>query len=120
MKTLRCLTLLSLGMVLLVGCVQGTLTPEIPDDMPEDAKPLVRAAMLDLVEREQIEVNRIAVEEVTETEFSDASLGVPEPGQSYAQIITPGYVIMLEADGETYQYHGTETRVVFVPEEYRE
>jgi hypothetical protein len=120
MKTLRYVTLLSLAMVLLVGCMQGTFTPEVPEDVPEEAQPLVRAAMLDLVEREQIEVNQITVEEVTETEFSDTSLGVPEPGQSYAQIITPGYVIVLEADGEIYQYHGAETRVVFVPEEYRE
>ena len=54
---------------------------------------------------------------MTEAEFPDASLGVPEPGAVYAQVITPGYVIDLTAAGQTYRYHAAGERVVAVPDE---
>lgn len=42
-----------------------------------------------------------------ETEFSDASLGCPQPEMFYAQVITPGYVILFTVDGTTYDYRAT-------------
>ena len=47
-------------------------------------------------------VEIIAVEPV---EWSDTSLGCPEPGQMYAQVITPGYRVLLEAEGEQFEVH---------------
>ncbi|MCI0396040.1 MAG: hypothetical protein L0332_19465 [Chloroflexi bacterium] len=44
--------------------------------------------------------------------FEDESLGVPEPGATYAQVITPGYVIVVEADERRYTYHAAGDRVV--------
>jgi hypothetical protein len=38
-------------------------------------------------------------------EWPDTSLGCPEPGQSYAQVQTRGFVLSLEHDGRTYTYH---------------
>jgi hypothetical protein len=52
------------------------------------------------------------VEDIEPKDFPDASLGVPEPGMTYAQVITPGYVILLNAEGETYEYHAAGERVV--------
>ena len=40
-----------------------------------------------------------------DTIFNDSSLGCPEPGKFYAQVITPGWKIMFEADGSIYEYH---------------
>jgi hypothetical protein len=49
-------------------------------------------------------------------EFPDASLGVPEPGKTYAQVVTPGYIVeLLLEDGQTYEYHASGERVVLVP-----
>jgi hypothetical protein len=31
-------------------------------------------------------------------DWSDSSLGCPEPGRAYAQIITPGYVVTVDTD----------------------
>jgi len=39
------------------------------------------------------------------TEWSDASLGCPEPGKMYAQVITPGYRILVEVGGEEFEVH---------------
>lgn len=55
------------------------------------------------------------MQSVETTEFPDASLGVPEQGKVYAQVITPGYVIRLVVDDAVYEYHGSGDRVVFVP-----
>ena len=42
---------------------------------------------------------------VTEEEWPDSSLGCPKPGQAYLQVITPGYRVVLGANGKEYEYH---------------
>ena len=34
--------------------------------------------------------------------FSDASLGCPQPGMAYPQVITPGYRVLVEGDGQNF------------------
>jgi hypothetical protein len=46
----------------------------------------------------------ILVVQATAQEWPDASLGCPQPGMMYAQVITPGYQIILEAAGRRYDY----------------
>ncbi len=102
----------------LTACGQGQPErPNIPPDIPSEARALAERAMVDLAERKDVPVDEIVLRSVEATEFPDASLGVPEPGEAYAQVITPGYVILLEHDGETYEYRAAENRVVMVPEE---
>jgi len=38
-------------------------------------------------------------------QWSDASLGCPEPGYVYAQVIVPGYRLVFTRDGTSYQVH---------------
>ena len=47
----------------------------------------------------------ITVKVVEPVDWPDASLGCPQPGMMYAQVITPGYRIVLEVDGQSYEYH---------------
>jgi hypothetical protein len=47
-------------------------------------------------------VELVGVETV---EWSDASLGCPEPGKAYAQVITPGYRVILRVGGGEYEVH---------------
>ncbi len=89
--------------------------PEVTGAQSE-ATYLVTLAKEDLVERTGVSADEIVVESVDEAEFPDVSLGVPEPGKSYAQVITPGYIIRLEVDGETCAYHGAGERVVLAGE----
>jgi len=77
----------------------------------------IEGAKSDLAQQLDIEPDQIDVLSVEEKEFSDASLGVPEPGKTYAQVITPGYVIQLEVNDQTYRYHASEQKVVLVPPE---
>jgi hypothetical protein len=93
-----------------VGC--RSATPEAYGD----AQPLVEQAIADLASRRPLEEEQIEVVQVEATEFDDASLGVPEPGQMYAQVITPGYIIVLQADDKLYEYHAGDDRVVLASE----
>lgn len=81
------------------------------------AEELTELAIADLSQRLNISPTKIELASVEPTEFRDASLGVPEPGKVYIQIITPGYVIQLKAQGQTFTYHGTGERIVFVPDD---
>jgi hypothetical protein len=81
---------------------------------------LVAQARADLAARLDVEASAITVQDVMSAEFPDASLGVPEPGTMYAQVITPGYVIELAAGDKFYTYHASSERVVFVRTESKE
>jgi len=81
----------------------------------EDIDSLVMLAKFDLTLKTGADIDKMAVESVEEFNFSDASLGVPEPGAEYTQVITPGYIIILNAEGATYEYHASGERVVQVP-----
>ena len=48
------------------------------------------------------QVSVFSVEAVT---WPDAGLGCPQQDMMYAQVETPGYMILLEAGGQTYNYH---------------
>jgi hypothetical protein len=50
--------------------------------------------------------------------FSDASLGCPQEGQSYAQAVTPGYRFNVDFEGITYDYRVSQNdnTVVFCSE----
>ena len=41
-------------------------------------------------------------------DWPDSSLGCPQPDMLYAQVITPGYLIMVEVSGEEIEYHADE------------
>ena len=51
----------------------------------------------------------LEVVSVTAMIWSDASLGCPQPSMMYAQLITPGYLVVVQGSGETeYKVHTNE------------
>lgn len=83
---------------------------------PEDPAPAaesVRQARLDLAGRLGIAPDGITLARTEPAEWRDASLGLPRPGKFYAQVITPGYRIVLAAAGAQYAYHCAGDRAVF-------
>ena len=118
-----------------VGAEQATVTPtcvpeptqvklspeaELPAQAvpPEGAADQVRLAREDLAGRLGLTpaseaIRLVSVEPV---QWSDASLGCPQPGIMYAEVITPGYLVVLEARGEEYRYHTDLERLVVLCE----
>lgn len=81
-----------------------------------EANGLVEAARDDLKNRLGA-VDDPAVISVESVDWSDASLGCPEPEMMYAQVITPGYRIILELEDQQYAYHASRSRVIYCPSE---
>jgi len=63
------------------------------------------AAVAALSEQTGVLPDKISLVSMEAVEWSDSSLGCPQEGFMYAQVITPGYLIVLEADGKQFEYH---------------
>jgi len=74
----------------------------LPDPVAEAA---VKAARADLAHKLNISENQIGLKKIEAVQWRDSSLGCPKSGQGYLQVITPGFRIWLEAQGQTYEYH---------------
>jgi glucose/arabinose dehydrogenase len=55
----------------------------------------------------QLSEEEISVVSVEAVEWPDASVGCPQPGMMYAQVVTPGYLVVLEAGAKRYEYHAS-------------
>lgn len=87
-------------------------TPEISvierestDSNSSAPRELVEKAKADLAENLNIGTDQIRLVETQTVNWPDASLGCPQPEIAYAQVITPGYWIVLEAKEQLYPYH---------------
>ena len=82
-------------------------------ELPPGSEQAVAAAIEDLAGQSGIsaadEITMLSVEPV---EWRDASLGCPQEGMMYAQVITPGFLVMLQAGGEQYEYHTNQADTV--------
>ena len=85
----------------------GTLNVgEVPPD-------LLNTLLLDLAERLGISSEEITILHTQTVEWSDGSLGCPQPGMMYIQVITPGYRVVLLANDQLFDYH-TDTKAHFI------
>jgi hypothetical protein len=66
---------------------------------------LIEKAKEDLAKRLSITVIEINVAEATEVIWPDSSLGCPQNGMAYLEVLTPGYLSMLEYANKQYEYH---------------
>jgi hypothetical protein len=74
-------------------------TPTISTADPKGFARTALAAWLGIPE-ESVQV--VLVESV---EWPDASLGCPQPGQAYAQVVTPGFRVTFQVAGRSYLVH---------------
>ena len=66
---------------------------------------LTTRAVADLSKELGIPAANIKVASTEAMEWPDGGLGCPEPDTSYAQVITPGYRIVLQVGDMPYEYH---------------
>ncbi|MFO8037463.1 MAG: hypothetical protein R6U57_12640 [Anaerolineales bacterium] len=70
----------------------------------EEKENMIAKVKADLAARLGISEDEITVVSAEAKTWNDASLGCPEKGMMYAQVITPGYRIILEVDGKQHDY----------------
>ena len=117
-KTLMIMMALSLTLVFVIAGCAGvteqeptaapteTAAPEATEDVNQtlEREQILTTVQADLAERLGIEQDEIEVVSVESKNWDDTSLGCPEEGEMYAQVITKGLQIILEAEGEQYDY----------------
>jgi hypothetical protein len=96
------------------------ISPVSPVKQPAGAQSIVvplkgsetalTAAITDLSRQAGVSSNQISLVAIEAKEWGDTSLGCPQEGMMYAQVITPGYLITLAAQGKQYIYH-TDTQI---------
>ena len=85
-----------------------SITPDASSDQ------LVSLVKQHLAKQLGITLDQITLSDIKPVVWRDAGLGCPKPGVDYIQVETPGYQIVLEAQGQTYNYHTDKTQR-FVP-----
>jgi hypothetical protein len=86
-----------------------TQEPETGLTMEDNAVMLSKEALADEL---GISTDQIEVEFITKIDWPDASLGCPQKGMSYAQMIVPGFKIILKVGDDLYNVHVGEGRAV--------
>ena len=98
--------------LLFSGCVEQTQYETVLNDsvVPEYS-PVVDLAKKDLSGRLSIPIEEIKLVKEEAVDWPDSSLGYPEKGMMYAQVITPGFRILLNAQDKIYEYHSDYKRI---------
>jgi len=72
---------------------------------------LAELARQDLAQRLGKNADAIRVVSVEAVRWRDASLGCPEPGKVYQQVLVDGFRLILECSGTRYDYRSDGRRV---------
>jgi len=87
--------LLAITAVVSTACA-GNPAPASPEASPEAIAREAVAGNLGIAP------DQVRVISSEAREFADASLGCPGPGMAYAQVITPGHRVIVEANGRRF------------------
>lgn len=96
--------------LLLAGILLASCSPtESPVVVDPSLPATVAQAAQDALARElNIDMESIEIVETEAVEWPDACLGIATEGVACAQVITPGFRLMLEVNGQTYEVHTNE------------
>ena len=112
MKSRILFSLILLGALVLSAC-SATQPAALPSLAPglETAIPsaVVTSAQQALATQLNLDLTSITIKQVEDMEWPDACLGIANQGVTCAQVITPGYKVILEANGQTYEVRTDKT-----------
>ena len=67
----------------------------------------IAPVVVDAAGRAGVTPDQVKVVSAETMTFPDGSLGCPEPGMAYTQMVVDGFKIVAQAKGVTYDYRGT-------------
>lgn len=107
---------------LLAACAAQSNVAAAPQDIPfvpgqgsaeklsEGERDVARLAIDALASDLKIAKDAIAVDTIRAVDWPDSSIGCPQPGRAYLQVITPGHKITLRAKERIYVVHESKGR----------
>ena len=84
------------------GCTPMSTEPSAPHGIGAE---LLSAMRSDAARRAGTADSAVRVESVQPVTWPDASIGCPQPGMAYAQVLVPGWRLTLDAAGRRFDYH---------------
>ncbi len=70
--------------------------------------PIVLETITQLATQTGVQASNLQLQSAEATEWSDGSLGCPDPATSYIQVITPGYKMVFTDGTRTYDVHASQ------------
>jgi hypothetical protein len=108
--------------MLLAACSPQATATELPGDAgagatqpSENSTAAQDAAVAALSKNLGLDASQIKVVSTEVVEWPDACLGITQEGVACAQVVTPGYRIVLEANGKQVEYHTNQDGTIIVP-----
>jgi hypothetical protein len=83
--TVPSLFVVALGLLVLLG----------QDSLPD---PVVQLALATASAQLGVPADTLVIVDWLDTDWPDSSLGCPEPGKAYAQVVTAGYLVTVDTD----------------------
>ena len=83
------------------------IEPSLPIPAISGSQASIEKAKENLAQRLSISTSQISLMESKEVFWPDSSLGCPQAGITYDQVLTPGYLIVLEFNDNHFEYHAT-------------
>lgn len=106
--------LVTLTSIMLGGCgsdsfdiegAKAVTTEGTIEELGTGDRDLAKLAAETLAAELNVPIDSIEVDTVRAVEWRDSSIGCPQPGQSYLQVITPGHKITLRVGGRFHFVH---------------
>src|ERR1051326_3086824 len=107
MRLARTLAMAS-ATLLLAACSAVSPAPTPPPSpvaVPPESAAAVEAARQAAATHLGITADQLQASRVEAQQWPDASLGCPQPGQLYSQIVTPGYLVIVTSGNHQLEYH---------------
>jgi hypothetical protein len=101
--------------MLAAACAGAEETSSVAGKAPaatlSDAERGVAQLAIDALAGElDVEEDRIQIDTIRAVNWPDSSLGCPQPGRAYLQVVTPGHKVTLRADGRVHVVHEAKGR----------
>jgi hypothetical protein len=101
----------------IISTLQTVASPSSSSNSGANAQPAIDAALRDAATHLGVAAADLHVDQVEARQWPDAALGCPKPGVLYAQILTPGFLVVVSGGGKTLEYHAdSRGRVVLCQE----
>lgn len=94
--------LAALAACLTLGCTPMAAEPVPTHGLGAD---MLLALRTDAARRAGAAESAVKIASVQPVTWPDASIGCPQPGMAYAQLLVPGWRVVLEAGGRRWDYH---------------